>query len=174
MKISIDAWIPFSRPLVYATYRDKLLELVAYLPDVRQIEIKSQRQEAGRLYCINEWHGGGEIPAAARAVLSEDMLSWTEHNTWDETEFTLDWRIQTHAFTKAVHCAGNNRFIEDNGTTLIESRGELTINPNQIEGVPSFLAGGIASIVEDFLAQKIGPNLQQMSAGVRRYLEQSR
>jgi len=39
--------------------------------------------------------------------------------------------------TEAVHCAGKNRFLEDGSGTLIESRGELTINTKQIKGYRS-------------------------------------
>jgi len=60
----------------------------------------------GSLIHLNEWHGGGEIPVVARAVLSEAMLSWTDLATWNESEFTTEWHIKTHAFTEAVHCAG--------------------------------------------------------------------
>ncbi len=171
MNISTDTRIPFPRSLVYATYRDKLVELVPYMPNIRNIAVKSRRQEDGQIYAINEWHGGGEIPLAARAVLSEDMLSWKEYETWNESEFTLSWRIETKAFTEAVHCVGKNRFIEDGNTTIIENRGELTIDPKQLKGVPGFLRNQIAFVVEDFLGKKIAPNLLEMSQGVRQYLE---
>jgi hypothetical protein len=172
MIISADDCIMFPRSLVYATFRDKLVELVPYLPNVRTIAVKSRQEVAGGcIVSVNEWQGGGEIPAAARAILSEDMLSWTEYNTWNEADFTLEWHIQTHAFTEAVHCAGKNRFIEDGNTTRIESRGNLSIDPKEIKGFPPFLLGGVARIVEDFLGSKIGPNLLQMSEGVSHYLK---
>ena len=174
MNISIDTRIPFPRSLVYATYRDKLIELVPYMPNVRYIKVESRRQEAGQIYCVNNWRGGGDIPMAARAVLSENMLSWREYTTWNESEFTVSWRIETQAFTEAVHCAGKNRFIEDGNTTLIENRGELTIDPKQIKGVPGFLTNQVALLVEDFLGKNIQPNLLQMSQGVRQYLVQTK
>lgn len=173
MIISVDTRIPFPRPLVYATYRDKIVELVPYLPNVRRIDVKSRREEGGLIHFVNEWHGGGDIPVVARAVISEAMLSWTDLATWNESEFTTEWYVKTHAFTEAVHCAGVNRFKEANGVTLIESRGELAINTKELKGVPQLLAGMVGRTVEDFLSQKIGPNLLQVSEGVRHYLEQS-
>lgn len=171
MLISVNTYIPFPRPLVYTTYRDKIVELTPYLPNVRGIEVKSRYEEGGLIHLVNEWHGGGEIPVLARAVLSEAMLSWTDFASWDDSEFTTVWRIQTHAFTEAVNCAGKNRFIEDNSGTLVESRGELTINPKHIKGVPQLLAGSVAHTIEDFLSKKIEPNLLQISEGVRHYLQ---
>ena len=40
MQLVADARIPFARPLVFATYRDKLADLVPYLPNVRAIDVK--------------------------------------------------------------------------------------------------------------------------------------
>ncbi len=134
MFISVDTHIPFPRSLVYATYRDKLVELVPYLPNVRRIEFKSRREEGDLIHFVNEWHGGGEIPVVARAVLSEAMLSWTDLATWNESKFMTEWHIKTHAFTEAVHCAGEHRFKEVDRVTLIETRGELAINTKQIKG----------------------------------------
>jgi hypothetical protein len=171
MIISLDTRIPFPRPLVYATYRDKLVELIPYLPNVRSLEVKSRCELGGEIHCVNEWHGGGEIPSAVRAILSEKMLSWTEYNVWNETDFSLKWKIETHALTKAVLCTGENQFIEDGQITVIKNRGTLIIDPKKIEGFPGFMTGQIARIVEDFLGQKIKPNLLQMGEGVRHYLE---
>lgn len=172
MLISADVEIPFPRSLVFATYRDRFVELLPYLPDIQRVEPKSRYQENGRICCVNDWQGGGDIPVAVRAFLSEDMLSWTERNIWDEANFTLEWRIEPHAYTDAVACYGVNRFIEANGKTIIQNRGQLSINPNQIQNVPKFLRGGVASLVEEFLGKKIQPNLVHMGDGVRQYLDQ--
>jgi hypothetical protein len=173
MLISADSRIPFPRSLVYATYRDKLVELIPYMPNVRSIQVKSRREEDGLVHSVNEWHGGGEIPVAARAVISEDMLSWTEYNTWNEDKFIVEWQIKTHVYSEAVHCMGKNRFLTDGDTTIVESRGELIIDPKQIKGVPLFLVRSVVHLVQDFLGKKIEPNLLQMSEGVRQYLEKN-
>jgi hypothetical protein len=173
MLITAELHIPFPRSLVYITYRERLVELVPYLPNVQSVEVKSRREEDERIYCVNFWRGGGRIPLVLRAALGEAMLSWTEYDTWDESNFTLEWLIETHAFTEAVFCAGKNYFLENNGNTIIETRGELRIAPEQIEGFPQSLKGKIASQVENFLGKKIVPNLIQMSEGVHNYLEQT-
>lgn len=170
MLISADAMLLYPRPMVYAAYRDDLTKLLSYLPNVRNIEIKSRKDEGTRADLVNIWHGGGEIPAAARAFLSESMLSWTDYATWKEDAWTCDWRTETHAFTEAVDCKGQNRFLEVEGGTRIEIRGELKIDAKKIKGVPGFLAGKVASTVESFLAAKIQPNLVEVTEGLRKYL----
>lgn len=171
MLISTRAYLPFPRAIVYTTYRDRLSELVPYMPNIRQVIEQSRIVTGDRIELVNLWHGGGDIPSAARAVLSESMLSWTEHGVWDERHFTNAWKIRTHAYTEAVFCSGISRFIEDGSGTVVESQGELRIDSRQIREVPSFIAGMVGGIIEDFLGRKIEPNLQQMGDGVCRYLE---
>ncbi len=179
MELTADATLPFPRPLVFAAYRDQLPELLAYLPNVRNIEVKSRKESPGRVELVNLWHGGGEIPAAARAVLSEAMLNWTDYADWDENAWTCAWRTETHAFTEAVKCSGKNHFVEiDLGDgrakgTRIEIRGDLAIDAKKIKGVPGFLAGKVGSTVESFLAQRIRPNLVEVTDGLRKHLEKS-
>ncbi|GAB4345134.1 MAG: hypothetical protein OHK0047_38350 [Leptolyngbyaceae cyanobacterium] len=172
MIIKSSVYLPFPRSLVYTTYRDQLVDLVPFLPDIRQIEVKSRHEADGVIHLVNEWHGGGEIPVLARTILTQAMLSWTDYATWNEAEFTTDWRIEPHAFTKAVHCAGKNSFLEEGNGTRIVCLGELIIDPSKT-GVPFFLADKVAHMVEDFLGKRIEPNFLQISEGVRHYLEQS-
>jgi len=170
MDLSADARIPFPRPVVFAAYRDKLPELLEYLPNVRAIEVQSRKDAPPITELVNIWRGGGEIPAAARAFLSEAMLSWTDHARWDESAFTCSWRIEAHAFTEAVGCQGTNRFLEDGDGTLLQIRGALVIDASKLKGVPRLLSGTVSKTVEEVLGGKIKPNLVQVSDGVRRYL----
>jgi hypothetical protein len=172
IKIAVDSQIAFPRSVVYTTYRDRLIELVPYLPNVRSLQVKSRQETDQRIRIVLEWHGGGDIPAAARALLSEGLLMWTEYDVWDGNAFTVEWRIETHAYREAVFCAGKNHFLEQgNHRTLVESRGELRIDPSKIHGVPSFLIGQLVHLIEEVLAKKIEPNLVQMGQGVQAYLQ---
>ncbi len=173
IKISVDSQVSFSRTLVYATYRDKLMELGPYLPNVRSLQLKSRQEADRQVRLVLEWHGGGDIPAAARALLSEELFTWTEYDIWDNNEFTVDWRIETHAYREAVFCAGKNRFLDRGNCTLVESRGEVRIDLSAIHGVPPFLLSQLVNLVEGLLAKKIEPNLVQMGQSVQKYLEQT-
>lgn len=173
MLISADAKLAFSRDLVFRTYRDDLVHFVEYLPNIRRIEIQSREDKDGVVQVVNVWHGGGEIPAPARVVLSESMLSWTDYATWRESDYTCDWRIETHSFKDAVDCKGQNRFIEDNGATRLEIRGELEIDASKIKAVPKLLSKSVSKTVSEFLIKKITPNLIEVTDGLRRYLEKN-
>jgi hypothetical protein len=171
VKLVADARLPFARPVVFAAYRDHLLDLLPYLPNVRQIDVGSRVENGTIVEMENVWHGGGEIPAVARAVISESMLSWTDRARWDEGVFVCDWRIKTHAFTEAVTCEGRHSFVADGEGTRLETRGNLTIDATKVPAVPRLLAGRVGGIVAEFLAAKIQPNLVEVSKGLARYLE---
>jgi hypothetical protein len=174
MEIRCDAVIPFPRPLVYATYRDKLVELLPFLPNIRDIEIKERKDEGDVVHLVNVWHGGGEIPAIARAFVAESMLSWTDLATWHAADFKTDWKVQPHSFREAVTSEGTNRYEEKDGKTRLEIRGDLTIDGRKIKGVPRLLAGKVSRTVEEFMVKLVRQNLLDVSKGVTRYLEENR
>jgi hypothetical protein len=169
MKLDVEARIPYPRDLVFRTYRDKLLELVPYLPNIRGIEQRSREDDGPRTKLVNVWKGGGDIPKVARAVLSEKMLMWTDHAAWDESAWLCHWRMEAHSFTEAVHAEGDNRFLEADTSCILRIVGELTIDGRKLP-VPRFLAGTVGPAVEKFLAGMIRPNLTEVSRGVERYL----
>ena len=173
MLISLDLEIPFPCPLVYVTYRDQLEKLVKYMDLVEGVKVKSRRQEQGKVYCVNEWQSNAQIPAPVRAVLGEKLFSWTEYAIWNESDFTLKWHIQTHAFTEAVSSAGSNRFRAKGNKTVVEHRGELRINPQKLWSIPRVLRNQIAELSEKFLAQQIEGSLKQMVEGIRQELEKT-
>jgi hypothetical protein len=173
MDLRVDAHIPFPRDIVFAAFRDDLSKLLPYLPNVRSIEVKSRKDDGPRSEIVMVWRGGGEIPAAARAVLSESMLAWTDYATWDSAALSCDWRTETHALTEAVHSRGVNTFLEDGpGKTVLQLRGKFEIDASKIRGVPGFLAGRIGKAVEEFLGGKIEPNLLETARGLTTYLQQ--
>jgi hypothetical protein len=172
MELRADAHIPFPRDLVFAAFRDDIVKMLPYFPDVRGIELKSRKDAGDVSELVRVWHGGGEIPVAARAVLNEAMLSWTDYATWDAGKLRCDWRIETHALSEAVLCKGVNLFLEEGpGKTLLEIRGTMEIDAKKIRGVPGFLAGKVGRTVEGFLGGKIQPNLVETAKGLTRYLE---
>jgi hypothetical protein len=175
MELRADARIPFPRETVFAAYRDDVVALVPYLTNVHAIDVKSRKENGDLVEFVNEWRGGGEIPAAVRAFLSESMLSWTDHATWSAKSLSCDWRIETHAFTEAVRAIGHNRFLEDGvNQTLLEIRGSFEVDAKKIRGVPRLFAGTLGRTVEDFMVGKIQSNLVETAKALTRYLDEKR
>lgn len=166
MEIRADVDLPFSRERVFSAYRDRLAELTEFLPNIRRIRVLERKELPGRVELVNEWLGGGDIPAIARSVLSESMLRWTDYATWNEALFTCDWRTEVHAFPGAVRCAGQNRYVVTADGSRLEIRGELTVDAGKVPGVPRLLARTIGGVVEKVLVAAIAPNLVEVAKGV--------
>lgn len=171
MEIRADVTVPFPRARVFATYRDRLADLTEYLPNIRAIRVLERTERGGEVDLVNEWEGGGEIPAAVRSFLSESMLKWTDYATWVEAQSVCRWRTEVHAFPGAVKSSGENRFVEVPGGTRVEIRGELTVDATKVPGVPRLLAKTAGSAVEKVLVGRIAPNLVEVAQGVRKLLE---
>ncbi len=171
MRINASVFLPFPRALVYVTYRDKLLELVPQMPNVKSVALKSRQEQGSTVQQVFEWRGKSDIPGLLKPFVSEDLLTWTDFATWKEAEFTTDWKIQPHAFGEAIRWAGLDRFLEESNGTRIESRGELTIDPHRLKSVPSFLAGQVSHLAEDILAKQAEPNFIELSRLVQAHLE---
>jgi hypothetical protein len=173
MELAATCRLSQVREVAFVAYRDRLPELVPHLPNIRAIEVKRREQEGGMVRLHNVWRGGGEIPALARAFVSESMLSWDDHACWDEQSWCCAWRIETHVFREAVHCQGENRFTELDGGTLLEIHGELRVDARKVPGVPLALAGRVGRAVERYLVGKIEPNLVQVTQGLELLLAQT-
>jgi hypothetical protein len=171
MEIRTDVTLPFPRERVFVAYRDRLPELLRYLPNIRGVEVRTREEREGEVYLVNAWKGGGEIPSAARAVLRESMLSWTDHATWRAAELVCAWRTEVHAFPGALRSSGTNRFVElPEGRTRIEFRGDLVCDASHVPGVPKLLARGLNGTIEKLFVGKIAENLTAVGQGLGKLL----
>lgn len=173
MELRVDVRIPFPRHVVFAAYRDHLPDLLPYLPNVRRVDVKSREENGPLVKLVNDWQGGGEIPAAVRAVLGDSMLGWTDRAAWNADTLCCDWKSETRAFGEALECAGHNEFVEDGAErTLLQVRGTIAVDAKRLRGVPGFLAGKVGRTLEEFLGSRIETNLVETAKGLTKYLEQ--
>lgn len=171
MKLEVSAEIPFPRALVFEIYRDKLPELVKYLPNIRGIQQVTRTEEGATIKLLNHWKGGGDIPSAVRKFLSEDLLEWDDHASWHSDKWTCDWRTVVPAFKDAVDSSGHNRYDEVGpNVTRLTIMGDLKVDAGKIKGVPRLLGGAIGPMVEAFLVNSIKPNLISVAKGVGDYI----
>lgn len=176
MKLEADSRLSFPRELVFSTYRDRLPQLVPHLPNVKAITVLKREDAPGGAQGIskllNLWEARGDIPKPAQAVLKPEMLAWHDHATWNQNDWTVEWRVETKMFTENVRCGGKNRYVAlPDGGTLLEIRGNLEVDLKGIPGVPRFLAGTIAPMVEKFVIALLTPNLVSVAKGLERFLQ---
>lgn len=175
MKLEADARIAFPRELAYSTYRDRLPEMVPFLPDVKAIHVQSRSDDvdgqAGVSKLLNLWEASTEIPKVLQAVIKPEMLAWDDYATWNQDAWTCDWRIETKMFTENVKCWGHNTYEVDGEGTLLKIRGELDVSLKGVPGVPKFLASKIAPQVEKLIVTLLKPNLLSVAKGLQDFLD---
>lgn len=172
MNFTITDEIPFERDLVFDTHRDKLAELVPYLPNVDHIEIRERIEEGDVIRLLNVWSGSSlDVPSVVKSVVKPEHLTWTDRAVWDRSSWTADWEITINAMPEAVTARGRSSFVDEGGDTVVRVAGEFVIHPDRLPGVPSFVARRAASPLEKFIVSLLQPNIRRSSQAVQQYLE---
>ena len=128
MKFSLVDEIPHPRELVFSTHRDKLLELVQYLPNVASVVTESRIEEGEVVKLVNVWTGAsGDIPAPVRPLLKTEHLMWVDRAQWDRDRWRCDWEITLSAIPEAVSARGFSTFLEEGSETVVQMNGEFLI-----------------------------------------------
>ncbi len=171
MRIEADVVIDHPREAVFHAYRDLLPTLVDALPRIKRIEVESRAEEGSIVELVNVWYGAAKIPAVAEKLLPP-VLSWHDYARWDAEEWRCEWRLESHAFTDAVVCSGQNTFVDLGGRTRVEFVGSINIDLTKVK-VPELLAQPISNSVERFFVRQITPNLLSVSDAIADHLTAS-
>jgi len=172
MRIHSESMIGHPQSEVYEAYRDRLPEIAAYIPDVKEIRVESREDGDGTVKLHNLWIADREIPVFARAFLKPEMLEWDDHARWSDAESIVRWDLKLHVFTDSVTCSGTNTFVsEGDEKTKVVLEGDLDIDLKSIPGVPKLLAKGMKPKVEKFIVSLITPNLEQVNVSLQQFLD---
>lgn len=157
---------------VYLTYRDRLPELVPYLPNVDEVEVLEREELEGGLRLLNRWCVSGSIPRTVRPFFKGKQLSYLDHARWNDEESLVQWRLEIGLFPDAVGCSGTNYFRQGTrpGSTEVSLTGALTVDLSRVAGVPRIFHG-IAPKIESFVLDRIRPNLSSVTRAVAQYLD---
>ncbi|MEQ1503755.1 MAG: hypothetical protein ABMB14_16060 [Myxococcota bacterium] len=173
MKFSLVDEIAHPRELVYTTHRDKLQELVQYLPNVASVVTESRVVEGSLVRLVNLWTGASDdVPAPIRPILKPEHLTWVDRATWDQDKWRTDWEITLTALPEAVTARGFNTFLEEGGETVIQMNGEFLIHPDRVPGVPTFVARRAGPALERFVIGLLQPNLRRSNQAVQQYIDE--
>ncbi len=160
------AMIKHSRPLVWTTIRDRLSELAPMLTDVEGIVVQSREdRNDGTVRMVNLWQAKASIPASLAAVITPDMLAWTDRAEWRPQTWECHWQIQPHFFSDRIHCVGVTRYEEamaGRGTRLT-FEGNLEVTASNIPG--------LSGLIETFAIGLIPKNFQKLAHAVAQSLE---
>lgn len=171
-KINIKDVVAYDRALTYKTFRDHMVELVPFLPNVASITVESREEpDETTVKVVNLWKAEGEeIPKLAQAFIKPEMLQWHDYASWHEETWSCDWNMEVGFLRDAISCKGTTRYTDRGGKTEVAIDGELKVDATKIPGVPRIMAGKVGDIVEKFVVKMITPNLTEVNRGVERYL----
>ena len=172
MDFSIRDVIEFPVEDVFIAHRDHLVDLVDYLPNIEQIEVKSRQEKEGKIQLVNVWKAAStEVPGILRPFVRPEMMKWTDEATWCQSSYTCEYRIEFGFLNEAIHCSGINLMKPvDNKSTEVILEGTISIDARKVPGVPKLMARKIGATVETFVVKLITPNLRRTNDGVRQFL----
>ncbi len=172
-RLNVEDTIAYDRELVFETFRDHLVELIDYLPNIEDIEVESrERVDENTVEIVNRWSAEEkDIPALAKKFIEPEMLQWIDYATWREDQWVCEWNMEVGFLQDAITCRGQNRYLAEDGTTRIHIDGDLEVDANQIPGVPRLVANKVGSAVEKFVVRLIEPNLRDVNRGLEQYLD---
>jgi len=172
VRIHSESLIHHARDDVYLAYRDKLSEVAAYTPDIREIRVVERVDGDGTVQLHNLWVAEREVPSFAKAIIKPDMMCWDDHAAWSDAEQLVRWELHVRAFSESVTCKGTNSFhVVDAHTTRVLLEGELQIDLAKVRGVPRLMAGRLGPKVERFIVSLITPNLERVNESLGAYLD---
>lgn len=174
MRIESESLIRHPQPVVYRAYRDRLPEIAAYIPDVKEIRVEKREEQDDGVKIHNVWIADRDVPVFAKAFLKPEMLQWDDFADWKDGESRVYWTLKLRVFTDSVTCGGTNSFIEaGDGKTKVRLEGDLDIDVKNIPGVPKLLAGGIKPKIEKFIVSLITPNLKRVNESLQQFLDEN-
>jgi hypothetical protein len=164
--------IPHPRPLVFATHRDKVVEMVPYLPNVKSVVIEKNDVDGPVTNQLYRWIGEShDVPRLLRPLIKTEFLSWLDKSIWYQDEWRCEWELELSVLPNAISARGYNIFLEDGDDTIVQMNGQFTIHPERITGVPTFVARRIAPAVEKFIVSLLEPNMRESNKAVFQYIQ---
>ncbi len=135
----------------------ELIALCAEIPAFRSRElVEEQDLGAGKRRWRFKVVAGGDIPAAARKVVTEEMLTWHEDTRFEPSEHAIHFRIEPIRWSGKFDCRGVWR---------LEPRGRGT--HRVIEGTLSIPVPLVGRMVEGFIVAELKKNYE-VESGVQR------
>lgn len=157
---------------VYGAYRDELPQMVPFIPDVREIVVRSREEFPGGVKILNLWVADRDPPKAVEGVIKREWLQWEDYATWNDAGFFVDWRMVLPALPDRVRCSGRNSFFRDGlDRTRVVISGDLQIDASSFGDVPASMAPRIRRVIEAFIVDLVTPNLTRMNQSLEEYLD---
>ncbi len=157
---------------VYDIVKNDLAKVAQYLPSVQEIKVlEYTQQENGKVYIVNQWVGKANIPDLAKRFVNESLLSWKDLAHWDDKLYRVDYEIESFFAKDIYEAKGTNDFkAHDQDKTKLTLNCEVHIHPENIPGIPRFIAKQLHPMLEKMIEKMLAPNLTSLGNGLKEFL----
>ncbi len=171
MQFEVIDQVPYSLEDVFSTMRDKLPDLIEYLPDVKSITCDVREELPGnKLKLVNKWMLENRIPKALAKFIKPEQLGYIDHAEWDNDGHFVDYRLEMIFLSEYIDVHGRNYFTAEGDGTKVRLTGELNLDLARHPMLPKFLAKSITGQVEKLVLALVKPNLVKVNRGVEKHL----
>ena len=157
------------RAKVWKTYRDELVNISKTMPAVESVEILNRIEKDNIVQLENRWNISGNIPSKIKSIIPKTLLTYKDVAIWDQTKMICFFEEEPSDGSGIYYCKGQNVFEKDKAGTLLTIKLELTIYPDKIPGIPSFLIRPLISNIEKFVSREVAKNLEATAKLVVEY-----
>lgn len=170
MKFEINDPIPLTVAEAFTLLRDEMPALVPFMPDTDEIVVLSREEQAAEVKIVNRWRASlNKLPSALRSFVKPEMLSWNDHATWTEADHTARWELEALGSDRLFSCRGETSISEEGGQTHLKIIVDFEIYPENVPGVPKFLARKLGPQVEKVIGEVLSVNMRQMGQSITSY-----
>jgi hypothetical protein len=160
---------------VFSLVRDRLPEVVPYLPNIKKIDVIKKQEDATKEHTMitNHWFANIEIPSVAKGFIKEDLFSWKDEAVWHNKDFFVEYTLISFWASDIYTAKGKNYFKAlDKGFTELRVTCEVTIHPDKVPGIPSFLVKKVLPTLGPMIENVLRPNLSGLGKGLNQFFSQ--
>jgi len=172
MRIDLSDPIPLSVEEAFLLLRDDMPSLVPYLDDCESITVTSRTESDDKesVSIVNRWVADmSRVPAAVQKFATKELLSWDDHATWTASTRSCTWKLHPLRGTRLFDCSGTTTVVEEGGGTRLTMAIDLVIYPENVPGVPRFIAKRIKPQAEKVISDKLVGNMRALAKSIQRY-----
>lgn len=172
MKFEIKDPIPLNATETFTLLRDEMPALVPFMADTDEISVISREELDGEVKIVNRWRASlNKIPSALRSFVKPEMLSWNDHARWTEEDHTARWELEAIGSNRLFSCQGETSILVEGDQTFLQIVVDFEIYPDQVPGVPKFLAKKLGPQLEKLIGDVLSVNMRQMAQSITAYAE---
>jgi len=140
---------------VFEIVRDRLVELVPMVDDIAMIEqLERHDLDNGDTRLVNRWTASQRVPDAVARAVAADVIAWTDHNVWHDSDLTCRWTIEPSILTEHIRCTGMTMYEPAMGGRgcRVTLEGTFELAPTALSRFSGALRRPATSLIESMVS----------------------